>query len=227
MSDSLIPFERPSSTFGAQSVDTLRELVLRGRLPAGARVNEAEIADSLGISRGPLREAIRQLVGEGLLVSVSHKGAFVKEFSATELRELYQLRIAIETRAIKLLGTAVGLEPLDESLSVTSSLIAENNPSYKMDLGFHSGLVALTGNSFLIKAAQEVHQQIVLAGSMYGYDSERSAKALHDHQRVTELVRAGDLTAAADALEQHLLRSLERAVTALGNHQGQSAAGKS
>src|SRR6266849_3470977 len=89
-----LPLERPEQTFSGRAVNVLREMVLSGRLRAGERLNEVELANALRISRGPLREAIQRLRSEGLLTAVSGRGAFVRSFSDDELRELYEVRIA-------------------------------------------------------------------------------------------------------------------------------------
>ncbi len=92
-------------TISNQSEAVLRELILSGELPPGSRLNEVELAASLGISRGPLREAIQRLVAEGLLTLIAHRGAHVRTFHPEELRDLYELREALETHGCKLAAT--------------------------------------------------------------------------------------------------------------------------
>lgn len=197
-------------------MEVLRSLVLSGQLPSGARLNEVELAESLGISRGPLREAIRELVGEGLLESIVNRGAFVKEFSASELSDIYQLRIAVETHAVRILNPLDDFTVLQELLDEIQRTIESQDPDYGRGLDFHSTLVGLAGNPVLLRAAQDSHRQIVLAGSMFGYDVEQASIAHHEHSEVTELIVAGNFTDAALSLEQHILHALERALTVFG-----------
>src|SRR5262249_25046817 len=107
--------------------DALRQAVVSGALSPGQRVNEAEIARQMQISRAPIREAIRQLEQEGLLESVTRRGTFVVALSRDDIEEVYTLRADLEARAIR---RAIGrLSPDDlatlESLAETMLLAAE------------------------------------------------------------------------------------------------------
>ncbi|MGH3648121.1 MAG: GntR family transcriptional regulator, partial [Micromonosporaceae bacterium] len=83
-------------SLASQTVDALRELVLTGELPPGSRVNEVAVAQQLGISRGPLREAIRHLASEGLLELSPNRGAVVPAAGADDVRAMFELRTALE-----------------------------------------------------------------------------------------------------------------------------------
>jgi DNA-binding GntR family transcriptional regulator len=89
-------------SLAGQTVDVLRELVLTGEIATGQRVNEVELAHRMHISRGPLREAIRHLISEGLLVYVPHRGTHVRQADAAELYALFELRAALECAAARL-----------------------------------------------------------------------------------------------------------------------------
>ena len=79
-------------TFSRRTEVVIRDMILDGTIPPGERLNEVALASALGISRGPLREAIQRLAGEGLLTVISHRGAFVRTFEAREIDELYDMR---------------------------------------------------------------------------------------------------------------------------------------
>src|SRR5690606_20563109 len=85
---------RPS--IPSQAEDVLRRMILDGTLSPGERLNEVTIAESIGISRGPLREAIKRLSGQGYLTMETHRGAFVKAYTPQEIMDLYELRSALE-----------------------------------------------------------------------------------------------------------------------------------
>src|SRR4051794_27841584 len=89
-------------TFVNRTEEVLRERILDGTIRPGERLNEVTLAAALGISRGPLREAIQRLTSEGLLTVISHRGAFVRTFSRAEVVELYELRAALELHAVRL-----------------------------------------------------------------------------------------------------------------------------
>jgi DNA-binding GntR family transcriptional regulator len=91
----------PKSTFRAHIVEALRETILNGDIPPGGQIVEMSLAEQFGVSRGPLREAIRQLIEEGLLVTVPYTGTHVRELSVSDIQEIYSLRIALETFAFE------------------------------------------------------------------------------------------------------------------------------
>jgi DNA-binding GntR family transcriptional regulator len=91
----------PKSTFRAHIVEALRGAILNGDIPPGGQIVEMSLAEQFGVSRGPLREAIRQLIEEGLLVTVPYTGTHVRELSISDIHEIYSLRIALETFAFE------------------------------------------------------------------------------------------------------------------------------
>ena len=208
------PLERPLHTFSGQTVEVLRDLVLNGQIKAGERLNEVELSAALGISRGPLREAIQHLRSEGLLVTVSHRGAYVRTFSEVELSELYEVRIALESHAVRLAAEQADREAIEELrqlLSETDHAIDEAN-TYPRDIDFHKQVVLLADNQALSDAVVEVHRKIHLARSLSGHQEMRARRALSDHREIVDHLanREGDL--AAKVLGAHLRSSLQNAL---------------
>lgn len=199
----------------------LREMVLDGRLAQGERLNEVAIAQDLGISRGPLREAIQRLASEGLLTMIPHRGAFVRTLSEGELRELYELRIAIETHAVRLgveQGTAQQLQALDDALEQTRRIFrSEDEPHYPSDLDVHELLVSLANNEALLRAMRDTHARIHLARARSGYAPKRAQKAYDEHVKIVAAIRHGKADDAAALLETHLRESLENAAELIRN----------
>ena len=211
------PLERPVDTFSVRAVVVLRDMVLTGKLRAGERLNEVELANALGISRGPLREAIQRLRSEGLLTMVSHRGAFVRSFSDDELRQLYEVRIALETHAVRLAvreNSSSGIRDLRDLLVATKEAMV-TGPAYPRDLDFHRKLVALTGNQALIDATTDVHRKIDLARSRSAYRAARARDAFAEHEKIVYHMANGRAETAAKVLTKHLLSSLESALAIL------------
>ena len=211
------PLERPADTFSVRAVAVLREMVLTGKLRAGQRLNEVELANALGISRGSLREAIQRLRSEGLLTTVSHRGAFVRSFSDDELRQLYQVRIALETHAVRLAvgdGDADGIRGLRKLLVATKAAMTAG-PAYPRELDFHRQLVALTGNQALIDMTTDVHRKIDLARSRSAYLAARARDAFAEHEEIVDHMEQGQAETAAQVLTSHLLSSLHSALGVL------------
>lgn len=209
--------ERPSHTFSSRAVDVLRSMVLRGQLASGERLNEVELAGALGISRGPLREAIQRLISEGLLTAISGRGAFVRTFTPESLGDLYEVRIALEVHAVRLAAAAAGQDDIAELRSMLDRTgeAVTGGSSYPEALDFHERLVALSGNSALRAAATEVHRQLSLARSRSGQVSERAREALDEHGAVLDQVARGDADKAADLMTLHLRSSLRNALEVL------------
>jgi DNA-binding GntR family transcriptional regulator len=102
------------ATYAGRSLEVLRTMILDGTLAPGERLNEVHLSQALGISRGPLREAIQRLASEGLVEAVTHRGVYVRSFSARELSDFYELRIALETHAVRLAARYSPQDRIDE-----------------------------------------------------------------------------------------------------------------
>ena len=210
------PIGRGRSTYASRAEDAIRAMITDGRLAPGTRVNEVELAESLQISRGPLREAIQRLATQGLLTTRSHHGAYVAEISADELRDLYDLRAALETHAVR--AIALDEDPtahsaLRDLLTRTKKLLRARKVSgeaYHLD--FHHALIELAGNAAISRVHGEVLQQIALARSRASGHQIVVRHALEQHVLVLEPLIEGDGEAAVQALAEHLASSRDQAV---------------
>ena len=209
------PIAKSYATIANLTERSIREMVFDGRLAPGARVNEVELAEAFGISRGPLREAIQRLASQGLLTTRTHHGATVKVFEWDELRELYEVRIALEAFAV-VAGAARAdldqLESLSKLLRETQRLLSlSGTESYPSDLDFHRQIVALSGNSALMEMHALTLQKIELARSRSAKDPRRAREAMQEHHNVLNALLEGTPDLAAQALQDHLMRSLHSA----------------
>ena len=206
------PLRRPEHSLTRQSTDALRELILTGALRPGERLNEIELAEALQASRGPLREAIQRLAAQGLLTVVNGKGAYVKDFTSDDLRELYELRAVLETHAVRV-GAA---RSSDEALASLSALLdateaaflAGGEQSYPRDRDFHEGLMSLAGNTRLAEASRGVQDLLQIARFRSGQSPTRAAAALEEHRMVLNRLLMRDGEGAASDLQRHLDASL-------------------
>ncbi|WP_199443902.1 GntR family transcriptional regulator [Umezawaea beigongshangensis] len=210
-------------SLAGQAVEALRELVLSGEIPVGERVNEVELAQRLGISRGPLREAIRHLASEGLLVLVPHRGARVPVADADEVRALFELRTALECAAAQLAAqrrTAADVTALHEVVAESRrSLRAGARFPHRLDLAFHRTLLAAARSPQIAEQVRLVQQRVVLLRTTLDEDPSHQHASMDDHDRLVEAVEAGDGGLAAEAMRLHLARvcaQMLAAVTARG-----------
>lgn len=206
------------ATYADRSVAVLRTMILDGRLLPGARLNEVHLSQALGISRGPLREALRRLSSEGLIDIVPHRGACVSSFSAGQLQELYELRIALECHAARLVAERAdrsGVKELAAELDGAARLLDQEDCPYPSDQDFHGTLLRLADSRELIEAAASVTARISLARSKSASQPERARAALEEHRQVLAALSDGDADKAARLLRAHLMASLENAVSLL------------
>jgi DNA-binding GntR family transcriptional regulator len=212
-------------TVSQQTEAILRDMVLDGTLAPGERLNEVTIAESLGVSRGPLREAIQKLAGEGLLQLQSHRGAFVRKYEPREIIEAYELRIALELYAVRLV-----IERADDASLEALRVLLESDPQaadpaaevpltagpYVAELDFHQSMVTLSGNSALTAAALKVNHRLYLALTHTERSQARREHAHGEHRAFLEALCARDTVRATALLEQHLEASLANTLTVLG-----------
>lgn len=109
-----VPLIEPDHTLAARGASALREMILTGVLEMGSRLNEVDLSEAFGISRPPLREAMRSLASQGLLEIVNHKGAFVPSYTAKDLCEIYEVRMALESRSARLIVGLAGNRHLSD-----------------------------------------------------------------------------------------------------------------
>lgn len=208
------------NTFSIRTESVLREMILDGRLTPGQRLNEVTLASSLGISRGPLREAIQRLAGEGLITVISHRGAFVRTFERAEVVELYELRSALELHAARLAcerASEDDLTDLEAMLDETESRMNKaSRRAYPPELDFHLRLVLLAGNQALMRAAKKTQRQISLARSMSAKRPIRARAAVVEHAEVVQALRARDSKRATQLMSDHLDHSMLSALSILG-----------
>jgi len=207
-------------TFANRTEAVLRDMVLDGTLKPGERLNEVSLAADLGISRGPLREAIQRLVSEGLLTVISHRGAFVRTFTRQEIVDLYELRTALELHAVRLLcrrAADADLADLEAVLSAAQEKVAETTETaYPPELDFHLQIVVLTNNQALLSAALETQRLLSLARTMSASKPTRARAAVVEHEELVAALKDRDQERAVRRMEEHLQHSMESAIAALG-----------
>ncbi|MEU1981871.1 GntR family transcriptional regulator [Nocardia sp. NPDC019395] len=207
------------ATFAGRSLEVLRDMVLDGTLAPGERLNEVHLSQALGISRGPLREAIQRLASEGLVEAVTHRGAYVRSFSSNELTDFYELRIALETHAVRLAARHTPQERIDELSQLLddteSSMGADTNAAYPADQDFHARVVRLAAKPPLLDALTEVGRKIQLARARSAHQPRRARTALDEHRAIVAALSSRDDEQAARLIEAHLVSSLNNALAVL------------
>jgi DNA-binding GntR family transcriptional regulator len=188
-----------------------------GTLAPGTQLGESELAARFAVSRGPLREAMQRLVQEGLLRGERHRGLFVIDLSASDVRDIYLARLAIERAACQLImagnrGEAVAR--LSEALStlVAAATGGDRNAMSGADQAFHQTLVSCSGNTRLERMAQTllVETRMCLAALQEHYPEPSELVA--EHQALVNAISDGDEPMLMNLIESHMLDSIARLV---------------
>lgn len=198
---------------------SLRRAVSDGTFPPGAQMGEAALARSLGVSRGPLREAMQRLTQEGLLVSHRNRGLFVADLTPEAVEDMYLLRTTVETAALdRVLDLGLGRETadvLDEAVDAMAALADEPRSAAMVaaDLDFHHALVEAARSPRLSR----VHETVLVETSMCLHAmSSTYADAesrLAEHRAIADAVRTGEPGAARELLVEHMRDGLARVRT--------------
>lgn len=197
--------------------DQLRSAIMYGVFAPGTQLGEAELAARFAVSRGPLREAMQRLVQEGLLRGERHRGLFVIDLDAADVRDVYLARLAIERMACQLImngnrGEAVAR--LSEALLnlVTAAESRDRNAMSDADQAFHQTLVSCAGNSRLERMAQTllVETRMCLAALQEHYPEPEELVA--EHRALVDAISDGSEKLLLGLIEAHMLESIERLV---------------
>jgi DNA-binding GntR family transcriptional regulator len=200
----------------------IEEALLNGDLQPGDRFVETELAERGGISRGPVREAIRQLVGEGILVSYSSRGTFVMQWTPRAVEEAYTLRAVLERFAIQEAVRRVtheGIAQLQATVDEIdrSARLNDVKALVRLDVQFHEQLYALSGHSLLQKTLSQLRRRLYCVMAMdQGYADHRDEIAM-DHQAIIDALKAGDATVAGEIIADHVLTTGDEVVEQIQN----------
>jgi DNA-binding GntR family transcriptional regulator len=186
------------------AADAVRAMIVDGRLVAGDRINEVRLAQQLGVSRTPLREALSGLVAEGALIARPRLGYFVRPLSLEDFEQIYAIRPLLDPEALRLAGIPSAkriarLEKLNADLGKASGVRAID-----IDDAWHMELIADCPNKVLI----ELIQNIMVRTRRYELALMREkvsvGSAIEDHERVVAALKAGNLEAACAGLKRNM-----------------------
>jgi len=203
-----LPLGQPERRTAHQLVrDTLRRAILSGALPGGTRLVQAELAAQLKVSTTPVREALRDLAADGLILFDPHRGAIVHELDMAELVEVYEIRTVLEPLAIRKAAERITDEELRAAAALLKQLEAVRDPGEWVDLNwqFHS-LVERAARSprllSMVKTTQD-SAAIYVAHSIK-LQSHRIAQGNREHRALLAALRHHQPEVAAELLVKHL-----------------------
>ena len=203
---------RVSERASERATVALREAILTGDLAGGEHLGEVELAERLGLSRTPVREALSRLAAEGLVDLHAHRGARVATFSPADLDGIFDVRRALEPRATGLAATRAGADDLAALDALVTAMLEIGAPGPAQDLDalvglnrdFHARLLAVADAPALSAALVNVIHTPVQLRTFHTYDPASLARSLAHHAEIVAALRARDGDWASSVMRSHL-----------------------
>ncbi|MFS2293857.1 MAG: GntR family transcriptional regulator [Actinomadura sp.] len=195
--------------------DELRSAIMYGSLEPGAQLGEAELASRLGISRGPLREAMQRLVQEGLLVSEPHRGLFVITLDEGDVEDVYLARLAIEREACRLIMARNRGEAVARLTDALDALVEAAGKRDRVamsdaDQAFHEVLVSSSGSPRLERMAHTLLVETRMCLNALQDTYPEPSELVEEHRRLVDAIGDGEEERLLKLIEEHMTDSIER-----------------
>ena len=189
-----------------QVTNRLREAIVSGLLQPGDRLMQEELAERLGVSRMPVREALRRLEAEGLVVLQPYRGALVANLSSTELQELYELRIALETLALRFGIPAMDVQDFETMEVTLAQMDLETDSANWLDLNttFHTLLYQSAGRKLLHEHIENLRNKSDRYLRLFASRRDRTTHAQQEHWAILHACRERNIDQACNLLKDHL-----------------------
>ena len=221
-----MPLRQPAS-LADQAANAIRTMIAEGRLAPGEAVSEMTLAEHLGVSKTPVREALLKLKREGLVETSPRRGTFVFKMDEPQVHDLTRFRLILEKAAVDMLDveSAARLAEDQRRLIVQMGRAIEDGdgPRYRMlDTNFHLALVRASGNEFLIEAYTGIAWRIMALLSRLLKYPHLNEISNAEHAQIIDALASGAFDAALRLLEQHIRDSEKRYLRAVA---GEAEAG--
>ena len=189
--------------------NTLRQAILRGEMEPGERLMEIQLADKLGVSRTPIREAIRKLELEGLVIMIPRKGAEVAHITEKDMRDVLEVRAALEELAATLACRNVTPERIEElkmaNKRFEAAIISKDVVAIvDADVNFHDIIYAMTDNQRLIQIINNLREQMYRYRVEYLKDERNYPTLMREHNEIVEGLMTKDKVRVTEAMHKHV-----------------------
>ncbi|MDB5954763.1 FCD domain-containing protein [Ramlibacter sp.] len=206
---------RPDQSLPLQVAEKVKEMIYSGEVKPGERLNEVALAARMGVSRGPVREAIRILTGFGLVTPVLNRGVYVRELTVGEMVEISELRAVVFGF---IAGTAAEqrssrdvehLKSLIEKMGAAAEA-GDGDRYYRLNLEFHAAVVTLCGSRRAARVYSDFVKELHLFRRQNFDNPGNMRKSQSEHRRIYEAIAAGSKPDAVREAEQHILAGCQR-----------------
>lgn len=196
----------PDPRPGKDAYHRLIEAIRTGRLRPGDRLVETELAGQLGLSRTPVREAIRQLESDGLVAHQPRTGATVRRLDYSEITELYEMRAVLEGTAARFAARAASAIELAEMAAIDDDMRAAADVAdlYEANRQLHRVILNAARNRFLVKSVEAVQKTLLILGPSTMEEGDRAAAAMAEHAAVLTALHQRDGDAAEARMRAHI-----------------------
>lgn len=202
-------------SLSAECFEWLKQQIYTGRFPAGSHIREKEVASILGLSRSPIREAFARLAEFGLGEYVPNRGFRVITFDVRRVREVGQVRLALENLGVELAAktaTDEQIAGLGRILEETERRLAENEDEYPLELDLHTALLTIADNRTLTSMLDRIDATVRAMRTWSGRRSHRPQEALAEHRAIYDGLLARDREAAVRAMTDHIQKSTDNMI---------------
>src|SRR5437764_2676789 len=178
------------------------------------RLSDVALAEQLGMSRTPVRQALERLVHEGLVRSDPRRGFWTRTFTAKDIHEIYDLRGALEVLAVRLAAPHLSQKDLKAHLDALYAVRADLDAHpvlrfLQVDIGFHMLITRASGNGRLIHSLSMLRSQLCMFQMQDSFYPKRMEIALNDHEQILLALLAGNVDEAAEGLARHIRHAKE------------------
>ena len=194
---------------------SIEQAILSGNYAPGAKLNESTLAEQLGVSRGPVREAFRMLDEAGLVRTAKNRGVFVRDISLAEAAEIFEVRAALEEMVGRTLASQVDgvqLAEMNGMLDTMQQEVQANNADeyHQLNLQFHDRLVEMTGNGRLLVIYRKLIKELSLFRRLNLVHTGAMPTSVQGHREIVQAIAFGNTELAGRAMADHVQGSKQR-----------------
>ena len=210
---------KATATLHQELVAGLRDLIVEGELAPGARVPERQLCERFGVSRTPLREALKVLASEGLILLLPNRGARVAKLTAKDVEDMFQVMGALEALSGELACQRIEEAGIAEIRALHYQMLAhyarrQLSDYFRLNQQIHESIIAAAGNAVLSAQYQALSGRIRRARYLANMSRQRWDQAMEEHAAILDALAARDGNRLARVLQQHLRHKAEEVIRA-------------